>query len=120
LNDEGIVEFDPNGAPRATGAPNNILRHVSRIFRALFEPNMAELDQYFSTSITGERAHWELKLEPRAGLRAAFKGISVRGSKFVEEVNIAEANGDKTTIRFHATTEAPSLDEGDKRFFAHQ
>lgn len=108
LGDKGIVEVDVSGAARGQpGGQGPGLQHVSRIFRALFEPDLALLEQYFSTTASGNATRWELTLVPRqSALRQVFKTVHVRGGRFVEEVVLNEANHDVTTIRFRDTREA--------------
>ncbi len=120
LNEQGIVEIGDNGVARApTAAPG--LQHVSRIFRALFEPDVALLQQYFDTTANGDAARWELVLTPQqAALRHVFKNVRIHGARFVDDVKLDEANGDFTVIRFRRTQEAATPDDDEQRLLRRQ
>lgn len=122
LADRGIVEVDENGnAIRGGGGQATGLQHVSRIFRALFEPDIELLDQYFTPVASGDARHWELQLAPRqASLRQVFKTVRVAGARFVEQVVLDETSGDTTTIRFQRTEEATAPDEHEQRLLRPQ
>ncbi len=112
LSDNGISEV---GQARGPG-PGTGLQHVSRIFRALFEPDVALLEQYFATTATGDAARWDLTLTPQqSALRQVFKVLHVRGARFVEDVSFDEANGDTTQISFRNTREAAVPQEEELR-----
>jgi outer membrane lipoprotein-sorting protein len=121
LNERGIVEVDSAGVARAGAGQGAGLQHVSRIFRALFEPDIALLEQYFTTVANGNAERWELTLTPRqSALRQAFKIVHVRGGRFVEEVAFDEANGDTTRLRFRDTREAAAPGDEEKRLLSQK
>jgi outer membrane lipoprotein-sorting protein len=113
LTDVGVTELDASGAPVRSADQGPALHHVSRIFRALLEPDFQTLDQYFVPTARGEASRWELTLAPRGPLRQVFKSVRVRGGRFVEALTLDESNGDTMEIRFAAMREAVAL-EGDE------
>lgn len=53
---------------------------------------------------------WRLQLLPKPGLFAqAFTRVGLEGTRQVERVQLAEANGDRTTITFRELADAPEL-----------
>lgn len=52
---------------------------------------------------------WTLVLQPREpGLQRVFKRITLRGDRFVREVDIEEAGGDRTLLRFLELSDQPA------------
>ncbi|MBI3897952.1 MAG: outer membrane lipoprotein carrier protein LolA [Gammaproteobacteria bacterium] len=119
LDENGVSEVGPSGTRlRAASQPG--MQHVGRVLRALLEPDIAALEQYFTASTSGAANRWELLLTPKTALRQAFKTVRLRGGRFVEEVLLDEANGDTTLIRFRQTQEATSLDAAERRALARE
>lgn len=115
LTENGVAEVDATGAVIKHGSGGAGMQHVSRIFRALFEPDFKLLEQYFTPSATGDADRWDLALAPRGPLKQVFKNAHVRGGRYVEEVRFDEANGDTLTIRFVHMKEAVALDGDELR-----
>jgi hypothetical protein len=111
--DEARVVFDATAAP-ATAA-------VSTLFLALVEGDVAALSARFDIDVAepaengaAATGRWTLRLRPRdAALAKAVAGIRLAGDRHVEEVEVREAGGDVTTLRFAGLAEAPpaSADE---------
>jgi outer membrane lipoprotein-sorting protein len=119
LGSNGIVELDAAGNPRRQSVDQSPgLQHVSRIFNALFELDLATLEKYFSVAVTGDASRWSMVLTPQSALKKAFKTISVRGGRFVEEVTMDEANGDVTVLRFRNTGEAQTVTDEERRLLS--
>ena len=58
---------------------------------------------------------WQLVLTPdEAGLRQVFRRITLSGDRFVRAVEIEEAGGDVTTLRFLALTDEPAAASADE------
>jgi outer membrane lipoprotein-sorting protein len=115
LTDTGVTELDASGAPVRSADQGPALQHVSRIFRALLEPDFKTLEQYFVPTASGDASRWELTLAPRGPLRQVFKSVRVRGGRFVEALTLDESNGDKMEIRFLAMREAVALEADELR-----
>jgi outer membrane lipoprotein-sorting protein len=120
LTEDGIKEVDVQGVPVREGRPGPGLQHVSRIFRALLEPDFEALERYFTPSAKGDPSRWELTLLPRGALRQVFKTVRVRGGRFVEALVLEESNGDTMEIRFAAVREAVALDADELRAHQHE
>jgi hypothetical protein len=115
LTDSGVSEIGADGARRQTMGQGTGLQNLSRIFRALFEPDFKALEQYFTPAARGEAARWEMTLTPRTTLRQVFNTVHLQGGRFVEQVRFEESNGDTMTIRFRQLREAVALDGEERR-----
>lgn len=115
LTEDGVKELDVQGAPIRDNRAGPGLQHVSRIFRALLEPDFQALERYFTPNAKGDASRWTLTLLPRGSLRQVFKTVRVRGGRFVEGIVLEEANGDTMEIRFAAVREAVALDADELR-----
>ena len=66
-----------------------------------------EADFVLQESVDDER--WSLSLTPRPGpMQSAFRRLRLAGDRHVRDVEIEEANGDRTMIRFDAIEDAPA------------
>jgi hypothetical protein len=53
----------------------------------------------FTLTATGSTANWKIQMVPRsANISAYITRIELRGAEFTEQLEILEANGDKTLI----------------------
>jgi hypothetical protein len=96
------------------------LRSVNLMMFALMSGDLDALSSRFEIQVQAQAQDgWRITLRPRPGaLARAFESIVLDGDRYVRQVDIAEANGDRTRIRFLALREAPanlSADEA-KRF----
>jgi hypothetical protein len=110
LTDAGVSEIDAAGVRRPALGEGPGLQHLSRIFRALFEPDFKALERYFTVDAAGNAGRWQMTLTPGPALRRVFRGVHLQGGRFVEQVSFDEANGDTLVIRFHNLREATGLD----------
>jgi hypothetical protein len=68
------------------------------------------LRSQFEIEATREAQGWRLGLTPKsAALARAFRSLSLRGDRYVREVEIVEANGDRTRIQFSGRRETPAV-----------
>jgi hypothetical protein len=78
------------------------LRLISKVLFAVFAADVEELKRHFD--ITGPPVvdgRWQADLKPRDAMMAAVvPHIQLRGAKTLEEIEISEANGDRTVIEF--------------------
>ncbi len=82
-----------------------MIRAVTDIFRLLLVGDVAALREIFLITVeSGQADRWEIKLEPReAPLRDSISQLRVRGvGNRLDEVHIAERNGDTTQMTFSA------------------
>lgn len=88
------------------------LRLVSELFLAMFALDLKALEAHFTVTVEPARKGWALALAPRDPAMAAIaRQVRVRGTRFVEEVEMVDARGDRTHITLdvtHASREQPS------------
>ncbi|MDR1275176.1 MAG: outer membrane lipoprotein carrier protein LolA [Candidatus Accumulibacter sp.] len=121
LGEDRVAEIDDAGTRRERASSELPgFSQVSRVFRALLSAKTQVLGEYFDvrvkTSAEGEgTAPWELVLTPRQDHLARFlSGMRVSGARFVENLSIDEAGGNRSEIRFFDTRGDGAL-SGDER-----
>ena len=88
------------GQPAQT-LDNPQLLEFSNLMLALFDPDEATLDRYFSHSLTSEGEGWTLILTPKqAPLDKIFARLELRGSQELASLAIHDKQGDVTRLRF--------------------
>lgn len=93
------VLLDGQASPGAAAATSLLL--------ALLGGDLDVLAADFELQESVDGQHWELSLEPRPGpMQAAFARLRLAGDRHVREVEVEEANGDRTLIRFEGIEEA--------------
>lgn len=86
------------------------LRSVNAVMFALMSGDVQALRSQFEIEATREAQGWRLGLTPKsAALARAFRSLSLRGDRYVREVEIVEANGDRTRIQFSGMRETPAV-----------
>lgn len=86
------------------------LRSVNAVMFALMSGDVQALRSQFEIEATREAQGWRLGLTPKsAALARAFRSLSLRGDRYVREVEIVEANGDRTRIQFSGMSETPAV-----------
>ncbi|MBS0545690.1 MAG: outer membrane lipoprotein carrier protein LolA [Proteobacteria bacterium] len=115
LGEDRIVQIGADGVRRERGmrdVPG--LAQVGRVFRALLGANPATLREVFEVAVHGDPARWDIALQPRQAQLAQFLGtLRLAGGRFVDAIDIVEASGDTTQIRFRNSqgTDAPDAAE---------
>lgn len=122
LTGDRILSRQRDGSRRIEldGRQQPALRSVNAMMFALMSGDVQALSASFQVEaelLPGDG--WRLRLTPRPGMLAkAFTALRLSGDRYVREVEIEEANQDRTTIRFSALSETPaqlSAEEG-RRF----
>lgn len=95
------------------------LRSVNAVMFALMSGDVQALSSQFNVAATREGRGWRLHLTPKSSMLArAFRSLTLHGDRHVREVEIVEANDDRTRIRFSEMSEAPAtLDADEARRF---
>lgn len=113
LTRERILSRQADGSVRveADSREQPALRSVNAMMLALMGGNLDALTSSFQAQATLEgKDGWALRLTPRSSLLAkAFVALRLRGDRYVREVEIEEANGDRTVLHFDAFAQAPAL-----------
>ena len=67
------------------------------------------LSGQFNVAASREGQGWRLRLTPKSAMLAkAFQSLTLQGDRYVRQVEIVEANKDRTQIQFSALSEAPA------------
>lgn len=101
LTPGGISFADAGGQQTPAQAGQAGAEIVAKIFMGVIAGELDSLQDYFTLSATGSADDWQIQLLPRsANLAAYITRIDLRGGEFTRQLDIAEANGDKTAIVF--------------------
>lgn len=105
ISEGGIIEIQSDGSRREqAGRSMPGLPQVSRILRALLGADMNALRETFLIEAGGTPDKWTIELKPRTAQVAQFaKGLRISGGRYVETLQIEEADEDLTVIRFRNT-----------------
>ena len=91
------------------------MRSVNAIMFALMSGDVQALSSQFNIKAQREGPGWRLQLTPKSAMLAkAFQSLSLQGDRYVRQVEIIEANQDRTQIQFSALTEAPAALSADE------
>ncbi|MGB3394463.1 MAG: outer membrane lipoprotein carrier protein LolA [Stenotrophomonas sp.] len=95
------------------------LRSVNAVMFALMSGDVQALSGQFNVQATREAQGWRLRLTPKSAMLAkAFRSLTLQGDQYVRQVEIVEANDDRTLIQFSALSDAPAnLDADEARRF---
>lgn len=85
------------------------LRSVNAMMFALMSGDMRALTSTFDVKEEPAASGWKMTLVPRSRqLAQAFTSVRLSGDRYVREVELREANGDLTRLRFSGMSEAPA------------
>ena len=92
------------------------VRVVTTLMLALLDGDLRQLGQHFDMHLELKAATaWKAQLKPKAaGLAKLFSGIEIEGDRQLRRIQLNEAQGDRTLIRFdeqQAKPAAPSPQE---------
>lgn len=77
------------------------IRAMSEIMLPLFSADFKRLERYFHISGEAKGGNWRVVLDPiPAVLAQVFRQIRLDGASHIQRVELLEANGDRTEIRF--------------------
>jgi hypothetical protein len=89
---------------------------IGRILKSLLQGDANALAQWFDIAAHAAPEHWTITLTPHAGPLASYlKVMHVAGSEYVERVDIEEADGDSTQIRFRNHRDGGALSDEERR-----
>ncbi|GGD53099.1 outer-membrane lipoprotein carrier protein [Pseudoxanthomonas indica] len=122
ITGDRILSRQRDGSTRVEvdGREQPALRSVNAMMFALVSGDVAALSSRFDTQVQARAGNaWTLALTPKsAALAKAFRRITLNGDRYVRDVDIEEANGDHTHLRFVDLSQTPaqlSVDEA-RRF----
>ncbi|MNV29369.1 Outer-membrane lipoprotein carrier protein [compost metagenome] len=91
------------------------MRSVNAIMFALMSGDVQALSSQFNVKAQREGQGWTLLLTPKSAMLAkAFQSLTLQGDRYVRQVEIVEANQDRTRIQFSALTETPATLSADE------
>lgn len=105
------VEVDASGRPGMASA--------NALVFALIAGDLDTLSaQFDARGALAEDGSWTLRLVPRAGpLSAALNGVRLEGDRHVRMVELEEAGGDVSLVRFLDIVPASTLDDAEQALF---
>lgn len=114
----GVRAAGPDEGSQQTlvgGDAGSAARELNRVLGAVFEADLEVLGGYFRVQCEPVDGAWRLRLEPRAAaLARVFSGITLQGDRLVESIELREANGDTTRIRFASTVTGSELTQAER------
>ncbi len=85
------------------------MRSVNAMMFALMSGDMKALTSTFDVKSEPATSGWKMTLVPRSRqLAQAFTSVRLAGDRYVREVELREANGDLTRLRFTGMAETPA------------
>lgn len=94
------------------------MAQVGRILRALLGAQLGPLREWFDATAEGDEKRWTMNLQPKSTQVGQFiRRITLTGGASVETLNIEEAGGDTTRIRFRNTVESKTLSSEERSLF---
>lgn len=104
LSTEKITEIGPDGSRKVRSAREvPALAQVGRVFQAIFQGNVRGLEDHFAVTVSGDAEHWRVDLAPKPALQRFIKSVVARGGRYLDLIEIEEAQGDRTRIEFRDT-----------------
>jgi outer membrane lipoprotein-sorting protein len=119
---ERILSFDAAGNRRveADASQQPALRQINAMMFALVNGDVSALASRFDIAVQAPPgAAWSLTLTPKAAAVAKlFSRIELRGDRYVREVVMTEAGGDRMALKFSGLSETPArLSAGEAKRF---
>lgn len=105
LSAEQLIEFADGQKTVQDAAKLPWLKQISTVMNALLAGDTVRLATLFELRLSGSAAHWQLSLVPKKPeLAHVITRIELQGAAQIEAMQLIEASGDKTAIRFSAIT----------------
>lgn len=116
LSSESVTEIGPDGSRKVRAAREvPALAQVGRVFQAIFQGDTRSLEEHFEVTVSGDAEHWRVDLAPKPALARFLKGITARGGRFLDLIEVDEAQGDRTRIEFRNSRLDAPLSEAEAR-----
>jgi hypothetical protein len=92
------------------------IRAMSEIVLPLFSANFKQLERYFHLSGEAQGENWRVVLDPiPAVVSQIFRQVRLDGANHIQRVELLEANGDRTEIRFSRVRTGNAVTSEEKR-----
>lgn len=113
---ESVTEIGADGARKVRAARDvPALAQVGRVFQAIFQGDTRGLEEHFEVTVSGDAERWRVDLAPKPALARFLKGISARGGRFLDLIEVEETQGDRTRIEFRNSRLDAPLSEAETR-----
>ena len=107
---QSTLKVSPNGISQRNAQgqwlpsrQNSSAQQQVRLFLDLLGGNTEGLQRQFDLRLSGNANNWQLQLLPKSTvLKQVFNRIDIRGNQLVRQIELSEAQGDKTIIRFNS------------------
>lgn len=99
----GLVQQAAGGATsKLDAAKVPFLARLYQVFAAALAGNLDGLSDVFTVTREARQSGWRVRLTPKAGGGPAMpiRDIVIEGSRFVEQVEVFRATGDKDVVEF--------------------
>ena len=99
-----MVQIDEGAtAVRMSADEQPAVRLIGNLFTALFTLDVTRLGQDFDLYGTREGMQWTIGLKPRAStIAGVIREVTVTGSDDVEQVELVDAQGERTVLKLGA------------------
>ncbi|MES2934355.1 MAG: outer membrane lipoprotein carrier protein LolA, partial [Pseudomonadota bacterium] len=107
--DEIVATQGGQVAFRLSASKEPTVRIINGVLFSLLNGDLSGLTEHFKIDGSIDGKEWKLSLTPKqAGLAKMMTRIELAGDRYVRRIDIDEANGDKTAIRFSAHNVEPA------------
>jgi hypothetical protein len=97
-----VIKIGPDGTRKSSFADRGkSLTQTAKLIGSLLDLNYKILSENFEIKISGDTNLWIIVLIPNQNLSKFISQITIQGSSFLETINIIEAKGDSTYLKFH-------------------
>ena len=108
-SEQGWQQVDPQGGSA----------RQNQLFLAVLSGDTQALQRDFELNLSGEAGAWQLQLTPRGALlKQIFDGIDIRGGATVKQIELHEAQGDRTLMRLLDSQTDDALSASEQRDLA--
>jgi len=115
----GLLVVDAQGRrERRTARDLPVLGQMGRVFQSMVQGDWKGLEAQFTVEGSGSAAAWEVTLTPRAGLAGYLRQVRLKGGRFVDQVTLVEAGGDRMEIAFLRQRDQEPLDPAEAALLA--
>jgi outer membrane lipoprotein-sorting protein len=117
ITTQGIARRDERGWQPTT--QQGASERQNRLTLALLSGDSATLARDFELALAGDADHWQLTLTPRAMLlKQIFQRIELQGGASVSQIEILEAQGDRTLMRLSDSQADQHLTDTERHAFS--
>nr|WP_298169013.1 outer membrane lipoprotein carrier protein LolA [uncultured Pseudomonas sp.] len=118
IDHSGIAKRTAKGWQLQPG--QDVAAQQSRLFLAVLKGDHSGLARDFDLQLSGGSEAWQLNLTPHSLLlKQIFQRIRIDGGALVERIELLETQGDKTVLRLPDSQPGDTLNEQERRDFAH-